>query len=57
MGKIEKLLNKMQNNPRNFRIEDLKTLADRYNIDYKQPGTSHVTFRTKNGNKLRVYDD
>ncbi|TAN51881.1 MAG: type II toxin-antitoxin system HicA family toxin [Rhodospirillales bacterium] len=34
----------MRNNPRDQRIEDLKRLADRYGIDYRQPGTSHVTF-------------
>ena len=44
----------MRNNPRDWRIEDIKAIADRMNIDYRQPGTSHVTFRTKAGKKLTV---
>jgi len=35
----------MRHNPRDWRIEDLKVLADSYGINYRQPGTSHVTFR------------
>ncbi len=35
----------MRNNPRDWRIEDLKVLADRFGIAYRQHGTSHVTFR------------
>lgn len=54
MSKIEKILEKMRHNPRDWRIEDIKTLAERYKIDYRQPGTSHVTFRFTNGEKLTV---
>ncbi len=54
MGKIEKLLNKMHNNPRDWRIDDLKVIADRFGLEYKQPGTSHVTFRSPQGFKLTV---
>lgn len=54
MSKIEKLLQKMRHNPRDWRIEDLKMLAKRYEIDYRQPGTSHVTFRFTNAQKLTV---
>ena len=54
MGKIEKLLNKMRNNPRDWRIDDIKSLANRFDIEYRQPGTSHVTFRTSSGEKLTV---
>ena len=54
MSKIEKLLNKMRNNPRDWRIGDLKALADRFGLKYKQPGTSHVTFRSETGLKLTV---
>ncbi len=45
MASAEKLLQKMRNNPHDWRIEDLKTLAGRYAIDDSQQGTSHVTFR------------
>ena len=48
MSKIEKQLEKMRNHPQGWRIEDLKTLADRKGIGYHQSG-SHLTFRTKEG--------
>jgi hypothetical protein len=44
MTKADKLLERMRNNPRDWSIEDLKTLATRHGIDWRQPGTSHVTF-------------
>lgn len=54
MGQLEKLIEKMRNNPRDWRIEDLKKIADRFEIPYLQPGSSHVTFRCFNGQKLTV---
>lgn len=44
MSKADKLLARMRNNPRDWSIDDLKTLAERYRVDWRQPGTSHVTF-------------
>ena len=44
MTKAEKLLAKMRNSPRDWSIGDLKTLAARHGLDWRQPGTSHVTF-------------
>jgi hypothetical protein len=44
MTKVEKLLARMRSNPRDWHIEDLKSLAQRFNVDWRQPGTSHVTF-------------
>ena len=44
MTKSEKLLARMRNSPRDWSIDDLKTLARRYGVDWRQPGTSHVTF-------------
>ena len=45
MTKLDKLLARMRNNPRDdWSIDDLKSLADRFDIDHRQPGTSHVTF-------------
>jgi hypothetical protein len=44
MTKVEKLLARMRNNPRDWTVEDIKTLAARYGIDWRQPGTSHITF-------------
>lgn len=54
MSKVRKEIEKMRNNPRDWRIEDIKIIADRMDIDYRQPGTSHVTFRTKSGKKLTI---
>jgi predicted RNA binding protein YcfA (HicA-like mRNA interferase family) len=44
MTRAQKLLARMRNNPRDWSIEDLKALAERCGIDWRQPGTSHVTF-------------
>lgn len=54
MTKREKLIEKLKNNPRDWRIETLKTLADAYGIDYRQPGSSHVTFANANGARVTV---
>lgn len=54
MVKLEKKLQKMRNNPRDWSIEDLKILAKRAGLEYRQPGSSHVTFRAKTGQKLTV---
>ena len=55
MGKHEKILKKMRHNPKaDWRIEDLKAIAERYAIDYRQPGSSHVTFRSTTGTKVTV---
>lgn len=54
MSKAEKRLLKLKQNPTDWRIEDLKSIADQFGIDYRQPGTSHVTFRTSSGKKLTV---
>jgi len=54
MTKIEKILSKLRNNPHDWQIETLKDIAKRFNIEWRQPGTSHVTFRHPNGTKLTV---
>ena len=54
MAKIEKLLGKLRNNPHDWYIETLKDIARRFSIEWRQPGTSHVTFRHPNGTKLTV---
>ena len=54
MSKLDKLLIKMRNNPRDWQIEDIKVLAKRFGIEYRQPGTSHVTFRANNGEKVTI---
>jgi hypothetical protein len=37
-----------------WRIEQLKAIADRYGISHRQPGCSHVTFRSPGGDKLTI---
>lgn len=54
MSKAEKILKKMRNNPRDWRIESLKTVARAYNIDWRQRGTSHVVFIRQDGRTLPV---
>lgn len=44
MSKTEKLLERMRANPRDWDISDLKVLARHFALDWRQPGTSHVTF-------------
>ena len=48
-----KILAGMRGNPRDWRIEDLKTVAKHHGIAFRQHGTSHVTFRYP-GNALVV---
>ncbi len=48
VANVRKILSRMRNNPRDWRIEDLITLADAFGIDYRQRG-SHVIFRSPLG--------
>ncbi len=55
MSKVDKKLKAMKVNPKNdWQIDDLKSVAKQYRIDYRQPGTSHVTFSCNNGLSLTV---
>jgi|LauGreSBDMM110SN_4_FD.fasta_scaffold353072_1 hypothetical protein len=55
MSRIDKKLESMRNSPqKDWKIEDLKTIADRFDIKYRQPGTSHVTFVCFNNSFLTV---
>jgi hypothetical protein len=49
-----KILARMRRNPRDWRIEDLKVLADSLGIDHDQGGTSHVIFRHARAGRLSV---
>ena len=48
----EKILKKMKANPRDWRIESLKSVAEANNVAFRQPGGSHVIFRHSNGAML-----
>lgn len=55
MSKADKKLQAMRTNPRNdWKISDLQSIANRYGIIYRQPGTSHVTFSCPDGMMLTV---
>jgi hypothetical protein len=45
MVRLDRLLARMRRNPRgDWRMEQLKAVADHHGIPYRQPGTSHVIF-------------
>ena len=49
-----KILAQMTANPRDWRIESLKSVADALGLICRQPGGSHVIFRHPNGAMLSV---
>jgi hypothetical protein len=54
VSSAEKLLAKMRRNPRDWRIEDWRTVANSIGIDHDQHGTSHVVFRHPLAGRLSV---
>lgn len=55
MSKIDKKLASMKINPQgDWTIDDLKSLAQHFNITFRQPGTSHVTFTRSDKQLLTV---
>ncbi len=44
----------MKANPRDWRIESLKSVADVHGVVYRQPSGSHVIFRHPNGAMMSV---
>ena len=54
MSKAERILQKMRNNPLDWRIDDLQTVARFYGIEWRQQGTSHVVFVRADGRTLPV---
>lgn len=49
MGKKDKRILKMRNNPRDWRIEEIQSLADALGIAWYHDGSSHVIFQSPNG--------
>ena len=45
MSTAEKLLAKMRQNPRDWRIEDLEVVARRFGIRVRKPSGSHAVFQ------------
>lgn len=54
MSTAEKILERMQVNPRDLRIDSLLTVAQAYGIEWRQRGTSHVVFVRQDGRTLPV---
>jgi len=54
MTTAEKTLERMRRNPRDWRIEELKAIAERLGIVYRHRGTSHVTFKRSDGEQISV---
>lgn len=48
MSKAEKLLAKMRTNPRDWRVEELETVAKRLGVDIRKTGGSHFVFLHQN---------
>ena len=44
MSTHEKTLTKMRNNPRDWRIDDLKAVAGKFGIEWRNDGGSHYVF-------------
>jgi len=44
MSKAEKLLAKMRTNPRDWRIEEIESIAKRFGVDVRKTGGSHFVF-------------
>jgi hypothetical protein len=54
VSNASKLLAQMRRNPRDWRIEDLKTVAASQGIAFGQHGTSHVVFHHQLAGRLSV---
>lgn len=53
MTKADKTLNKMRDNPRDWRIEELESVAKRHGLTVRRPKGSHVIFQ-KQGVAIEV---
>lgn len=54
MSKADRLLEQMRANPRDWRIDSLKTVARSRAVIWRQQGTSHVVFVHPGGRTLPV---
>jgi hypothetical protein len=54
MDTATKLLKAMQANPRDWRIDQMQTVARRHGIDWRHDGTSHCVFTWPDGRTLSV---
>lgn len=54
MNTATKLLEAMRNNPLDWRIEQLQTVSQQQQIEWRQEGTSHCVFIRPDGKTLPV---
>lgn len=54
LSNASKLLARMRRNPRDWRIEDLKSIANNKGTKHDHHGTSHVVFRHPAAGRLSV---
>lgn len=52
MTNAAKILQKMRENPLNWKIEQLETMVKSYNVNVRKSGGSHVIFEHSNWVKL-----
>jgi len=50
MSKIEKLIQKMRNNPKDWKLDNLETIAKRAGLVIRKSGGSHVVFAHETSN-------
>lgn len=54
MNTSVKLLSAINNNPRDWQISQLQTVAKQHGIDWRHEGSSHCVFITADGRTLPV---
>ena len=54
MARADKRLQKMRQKPRDWRIEDVQSVADSLGIEWMHDGGSHVIFRSPLGEHLSI---
>jgi len=54
MNTARKLLESMRNNPRDWRLAQLQTVAKQHGLNWRQEGTSHCVFIREDGKLLSV---
>ncbi|TXK99328.1 hypothetical protein BMR02_07815 [Methylococcaceae bacterium HT1] len=50
MSKIDKVIQKMRDNPRDWKLDSLEVIAKRFNIQVRKSGGSHAVFMHKDSN-------
>lgn len=55
MKKVLRTIERMKRNPKgDWRLDELKSIANRLGVEYVQPGTSHCAFRFNSLSKVTV---